>query len=64
MESILKKFEKNSIDMSNVYGGLEVYTGKKSVGDLSGEEYAYINGDCVQTVVFGENGIIFNETVC
>lgn len=63
MKSILKKFEKNAIEMSKIYGGSEHYTGRRSVGDVgSGEEYQYLSDDgSVRTVVFAETGIIYDS---
>ncbi|NHB70278.1 hypothetical protein [Perlabentimonas gracilis] len=65
MESVLKKFEKKSIDMSKVYGGSsEHYTGTRSVAGpdgtvTSGEEYAYVNDDgSITTAVFKDERII------
>lgn len=64
MESILKKFEKNSVDMSKVYGGgTSHYTGERSMvtsggAYYRGKEYAEVSDDgCVSTYLVPYNGL-------
>lgn len=70
MKSALKKFEKNSIDMSKVYGGYEVYdTGRANCAVngvvYSGTEYVSISEGCATTWWRGDNGLIAEQyTFC
>lgn len=63
MESVLKKFEKNAIDMSSIYGGSTHYTGEMSAATsggavYKGKEYARIDKDgCVWTYLIPYNGL-------
>ena len=62
MESVLKKFEKNAIDMSNIYGTSTHYTREMSVGTSGeviyhGSEYVDIDEDgCAYTYLTPHNG--------
>jgi hypothetical protein len=62
MESVLKKFEKNAIDMSKICGAKTIYTGEMSAGTsggavYKGREYADIDADgCVWTYLIPYNG--------
>jgi len=71
MESLLKKFEKNAIDMSKVYGGATTpYTGEMSAGTAGGaiykgSEYAVIYDDgCVWTYLATSAGRIDGQFIC
>jgi len=63
MESILKKFEKNSVNMSQIYGAQSqaVSTGRGLWGSssdmtVSGSEYAIFDGDCCYRYFVPDNG--------
>lgn len=62
MKSVLKKFEKSSIDMSKIYGGQLYDTGRASATisgvTYQGTEYASISEGCVTTFVKCDNGLI------
>jgi hypothetical protein len=70
MESVLKKFEKQSIDMSKIYGGEEFYSGRGSVGTSGGaiyhgEEYTRIDDQgCVVMFVVTSSGIFYQDMQC
>ncbi len=63
MKSVLRKFEKNSIDMSKIYGGSVHPTGVAKAYDYNGiiyygKEYARISSDdsCVETYIVDAYG--------
>lgn len=71
MESVLKKFEKNAIDMSNIYGASSHYTGRMSAGTSGGQvyqgnEYVDIDADgCAYTYLITDGGRrIFGSYIC
>ena len=66
MKSVLKKFEKNSIDMSKIYGQGDIGTGRARTATsggavLSGMEYIRIYDDgCVWTYLATDGGGIYD----
>lgn len=71
MESILKKFENDSIDLSQIYGAEEISTGRGLYGssrDMTtmGSEYAVFDGECFTRFFVSDNGggRIYLDTMC
>ncbi len=71
MESVLKKFEKNVVDMSKLYGGGGwINTGRRLYGSstnmtLSGTEYARFDEECAYIIFVSDTGGVFHlDPVC
>lgn len=60
MESLLKKFEKDRVNVSKIYSGGEVGTGRMSYSEngitYRGTEYAYFDNECVYTYLVDDFG--------
>ncbi|BDX39695.1 hypothetical protein CYCD_30500 [Tenuifilaceae bacterium CYCD] len=70
MKSVLRKFEKNSIDMSKIYGGNDYPTGIARAYDYNGiiytgKEFARISSDgsCVETYIVDAQGYEHSGTL-
>lgn len=73
MESILGKFEKDSVGLSQIYGGVHeiMSTGRGLYGsshDMTtmGSEYAVFDGECFSRFFVSDNGggRIYLDTMC